>query len=854
MKPIHTFNVSPSIPDVLQPLLNLANNVYWDWNTEIRSLFQRIDRDLWENTRHNPVLLLGTVSQERLLELSEDEGFLAHLERAEKELKDYLESRTWYRRYRGEKHETDCFAYFCAEYGLTRCLPLYSGGLGVLAGDHLKSASDLGLPLVAVGLLYQEGYFAQYLTGDGWQQEQYPINDFYNMPLELIRQPDGNFLMITVEYPGRLVYARAWKVNVGTVPLYLLDTNIEQNTNPYDHDITDRLYGGDLDLRIHQEMMLGIGGIRLLKALGYQPTVYHLNEGHSAFLILERIKMLMQEKNLPFHSAKQLALSTQVFTTHTPVSAGFDLFPPDKTLNYVGHYAEIFGLPQEQFLGLGRENTGDFNSDFSMAALALKHASFINGVSLLHGDVSRKMFGQLWHNVPLKEVPITSITNGVHARSVVAPVLQELLDRYLGPGWDHRKEDDLLWEKMRLIPDEELWRTHERRRAELVSFSRERLVIAAKGRGANLSEIKQSIEVLNPDSLTIGFARRFATYKRANLFLKDLDRIKQIIKGNSQRQLQFIFAGKAHPKDNPGKELIRDIIHTIRDQGLSDHVVFLPGYNLHVSRMMISGCDVWLNTPRRPREASGTSGMKASMNGVLNLSVLDGWWDEADYINTGWAIGNGEEYNNEEEQDQVESNDLYETLEQEIIPLFYTRDDRGIPRGWVEKMKNAIRLNTPRFNTARMVRDYARLAYFPSSDRAETMTSNSYQFAEALSQWKQHLFKHWYNMKVELIECSLKGEIYVNQTVKIMAKIYLAQLTPDDVQVQLYMGSVDDQGDLQEGQAIPMKYQGTVENNRCLYEGEIQYRSSGLKGVSLRILPHHPHLSSPYEPALILWA
>ncbi|MEQ8960791.1 MAG: alpha-glucan family phosphorylase, partial [Coleofasciculus sp. C2-GNP5-27] len=404
----------------------------------------------------------------------EDDGFLAQMERASRQLDDYLKERTWYRKHRGNSDEKECYAYFCAEYGLVDCLPIYSGGLGVLAGDHLKSASDLGLPLVAVGLLYQEGYCAQYLNADGWQQERYPINDFYNMPLHLERHEDGSEVRISVDYPGRTVYARVWRVQVGTVPLYLLDTNIEPN-NPYDHDITDRLYGGDLDMRIHQEMMLGIGGIRALKALGYKVNVYHLNEGHSAFLILERIRRYIEEEGLSFAEAKQLAQSTQLFTTHTPVSAGFDLFPPDKAMYYVGHYANIFGLSREEFLGLGREDTGNLESPFSMAALAIKTSSFVNGVSRLHGDVSRKMFHGLWSDLPLDEVPITSITNGVHARSVVAKANQELYDRYLGPNWSSRKPDDPLWDRVASIPDEELWRNHQACRSQMVMSVRERL-------------------------------------------------------------------------------------------------------------------------------------------------------------------------------------------------------------------------------------------------------------------------------------------------------------------------------------------------------------------------------------------
>ncbi len=855
MKPIRTFQVSPSLPPQLEPLRKLAYNLYWDWNIEAKALFRRLDRDLWESSRHNAVWMLGTIGQERLNEVAEDEGFLAHMDRAVQQLDSYLQERTWYRQNRTlPDRDKECYAYFCAEYGLTHCLPIYAGGLGVLAGDHLKSASDLGLPLIAVGLLYQEGYFAQYLNPDGWQQEKYPLNDFYNMPLHLERNRDGSELRISVGYPGRTVWARVWRLQVGTVPLYMLDTNIEANPTRYDQDITDELYGGDRDLRIHQEIMLGIGGVRMLEALGYKPTVYHLNEGHSAFLILERIRKLIQEEGLSFAEAKQMAQSTQVFTTHTPVSAGFDMFPPDLTMHYVGQYADIFGLSREEFLALGRENTGDFSSSFSMAALALKTSSFINGVSQLHGEVSRQMFQGLWQEVPLAEVPIQAITNGVHARSVVASSTQELYDRYLGPSWDRQQPGDPLWEKVQSIPDEELWRNREHRRADLVVFVRERLVENLQLSGATKAEIEKATEVFNPNFLTIGFARRFATYKRANLFLYDLERIKNIIMGNQERQVQFVIAGKAHPKDTAGKELIRQISHTVREQGMSDRVVFLPTYHIHVARMLVAGCDIWLNTPRRPREASGTSGMKAAMNGSLNLSILDGWWDEADYNRTGWAIGHGEVYEDPKYQDKVEANALYDLLEKEIVPLFYDRDEKGIPRGWVRKMKDAIRLNCPSFNTARMVRDYAMRAYFPTSDRYFAMSKDNYAPAKELAHWKQHLFDNWYDMKIKAIDVSADSEIKVNQSVRVTTQIDLGELKPEDVQLELYQGSLNDKGEIVNPTSVVMQYQGQDEFECSIYAGDIVYKSSGLQGLSLRVLPKHELLASAYEPGLIFWA
>lgn len=883
MRPIRTFNVSPSLPPKLEPLRTLAYNLYWDWNLETKDLFRRLDADLWESSRHNPVLMLGTISQERLQEVADDEGFLAQMERASLQLETYLTERMWYRKHRSQtlpaiishrqlvednhRSTPECYAYFSAEFGLTDCLPIYSGGLGILAGDHLKSASDLGLPLVGVGLLYQEGYFAQYLNADGWQQERYPINDFYNMPIHLERDEYDRELRIEVEYPGRIVYARVWRVQVGTVPLYLLDTNIEPN-NSYDHDITDELYGGDVDMRIDQELMLGVGGVKMLKALGYQPTVYHMNEGHSAFLALERMRMMVQELGLSFSEAWAVAKASQVFTTHTPVPAGIDLFAPDKVMHALGNrYAQIFGLSREELLSLGRVKTGDFTEPFSMAVLAIKMASFVNGVSQLHGHVSRQMFQDLWPDLPVNEVPITAITNGVHGRSCAAKVMQELYSRYLGPQWAEAPSHKSLWAKVNSIPDEELWRTHERCRLDLILFVRARLARMLRDRAASSHELLKAEEVLDPTALTIGFARRFATYKRATLFLRDLDRIRQIILGkahhplhnhnhthNHKRNIQFVIAGKAHPKDIPGKELIRDVIHFARTEGMHTHVVFIPDYDIHVARLMVAGCDVWLNTPRRPHEASGTSGMKAAMNGLPNLSIPDGWWDEADQIHTGWSIGQGEDYDDENYQDDVEADALYNLLEQEVMPLFYDRDEDDLPRKWIAKMKDTIRLNVPRFNTTRMVADYATQAYFPASDRFQNLTADQFKPAKELAQWQNKLQTHWYNIRIEDIEVSESTDIQVNQAIAVKAKLRLNGFTHHDVQVEIYQGTLNDQGDIVKGQPVAMEFEGKDDQENSLFTGQITYHTSGLQGFSLRILPYHENLGSPYDLGLILWA
>ncbi len=860
MQPIRTFNVTPSIPEKLEPLRKLAYNIFWSWNVEIKDLFRRLDPDLWDATRHNPVLMLGTISQERLQAVTEDDGFIAQMERSTQQLDEYLARRTWYDRHRScDAATTECYAYYSAEFGLTDCLPIYSGGLGILAGDHLKSASDLGLPLVGVGLLYQKGYFAQYLNPEGWQQERYPINDFFNMPIHLERNPDGSELRISVDYPKndgsgyKPVYARIWRIQVGSVPLYLMDTNIEPN-NETDQDITDYLYGGDIDVRIRQEMMLGIGGTKMLEALGLKPTAYHMNEGHAGFLSLQRLTMLMLNDGLSFAEAAQMAQSTQIFTTHTPVPAGIDLFPPDTLWYYLGNYCDRLKISKDDFLALGRLNPYNHNEPFSMANFAIKMATFINGVSKLHGVVSRQMFNGLWEQLPTEEVPITAITNGVHARTWVQEDTQTLYDRYLGSGWSSAAPDDhKIWDRMVAIPDEELWRNHQRAKARLVVFARERLKKQLSKWGASTAEIQEAGEALDPTALTIGFARRFATYKRGTLFLLDRDRIKKLLCDRT-RKLQFIIAGKAHPKDTPGKELIRDIVRFSREHDVRHSIVFIEDYDTYVSGLMLAGCDIWLNTPLRPREASGTSGMKAAMNGCANMSVLDGWWDEADYVKTGWPIGLGEEYEDLGYQNLVESNAIYELLEKDALPLFYTRTEDGVPRGWVAKMKEAIRLNTPLFNTARMVRDYAMEAYIPASDRFSNLYADHYAKAKDLSAWKVSLEQKWHNISIKSVDISEGDEVRVNQAIAVKAQVYLGGLTADDVQVELYQGEVAENGHLVKGLANPMQLETTTAEGYGIYHGETSYRGSGLHGLALRILPKHPNLANEYEPRLITWA
>ncbi len=850
MEPICTFTITPTLPHKLRRLRELAYNLRWGWDHETIDLFRRLDRDLWEETNHNPAQMLGNIKQEWLEASAKDDGFLAHLERVCQSFDRYMSRRTWFPTTYPSSQELR-IAYFSAEFGLTECLPIYSGGLGILAGDHLKSASDLGIPLVGVGLLYQQGYFHQYLNVDGWQQETYPENDFYTLPIQLERREDGRPVTIQVNHPGRQVMAQVWRVQVGRVPLFLLDTNIPQNS-PQDRDITDQLYGGDLEMRIRQEIVLGVGGLRALDALGMRPTVCHMNEGHSAFLGLERIRILMQEQGLSFTEARELAVAGTVFTTHTPVPAGIDRFPPELMDKYFADYYTALGLSRKEFLALGRENPDDSNEPFCMAILALRLANCTNGVSQLHGSVSRRMWQGIWPKVPENEVPIISINNGMHPRSWISNDMAGLYDRYLGPRWLEHPTDPTVWQGVTDIPSEELWRTHERRRERLVAFARRRLRAQLEQRGAPPSEIESANEVLDPEALTIGFARRFATYKRATLLFQDLERLVKIL-SNPDRPVQIIFAGKAHPHDDPGKELIRQIIHHARQEELRRWIVFIEDYDMNVARYLVQGADVWLNTPRVLREASGTSGMKAAANGVLNMSILDGWWAEAYSINIGWAIGRGEGYEDFDYQDKVESNAIYDLLEKEVIPLFYSRGPDGLPRGWIGHMKVAMLSICPTFNTNRMLYEYTELLYLPAAQRYQRLSENNLAQAKVLAGWKARLREHWPEIRIESVDADPSAELKVGDELEVRAEIYLGALEPQDVTVEIYTSRLDATGQISKGQAIAMNCTQSNGHGRYTYTGAIACRTSGRHGYTLRILPRHEDLSNPYEPRMILW-
>ncbi len=848
-KSYDTFRIRATLPDELLPLNELAYNLHWTWSHKAIELFRRLDNDLWDDTKHNPVKMLGSIKQDKLSQALQDEGFMDQMHRAHQNMKEHLNNKSWFEN-KFKKYDSPQIAYFSMEFGLTECLPIYSGGLGILAGDHLKSASELGLPLVGVGLLYQQGYFQQYLNSDGWQQETYPDNDFYNLPIEPELDENKNEIKVEVPFPGRNVTARVWRAQVGRIPLYLLDTNIPEN-EVNDRKITNQLYGGNKENRIQQEMVLGVGGMMALRKLGLHLRVCHMNEGHAAFMALERIRHRMQKDSLSVEEALEVVKAGTFFTTHTPVPAGIDEFEPELANIYIGNYLQKHNINIDMFMSLGRKDLNNKNDMFNMALLALRTTASANGVSKLHGEVSRKMWQSNWPNIPIKEIPIGSVTNGIHTLSWTSSEMTELLRRYLGPNWLKKPADQSIWEKVEKIPDVELWRVHERRRERLVAFSRRKMAEQLQKRGASPKEVNQAYEILNPEALTIGFARRFATYKRATLLLRDKARLKKLL-NNAERPVQFVFAGKAHPADKYGKELIKELIHFTREENIRNHIVFLENYDINVARYLVQGVDVWMNTPRRPMEASGTSGMKVIPNGGLNLSILDGWWCEGYETDTGWAIGAGEDYDDGNYQDAVESKNLYDVLENDLVPLFYNRQDDNLPRGWISMMKSSMRKLGPKFSTNRMVKEYTENFYMKAFKNWKSLSKENFSKTKSLVLWKQHVRDHWNKVNINNSEISGSGA-EVGVALKVKAEIYLGELNPDDVVVQIYSGPLDIDRNIIESSPENMVCLDSSENGTYTYEGFIPCDESGLFGYSVRIFPSHEDMADNFHLELMRW-
>ncbi len=845
--------VNPQLPKRINRLSEIANNLWWAWNSEYLRLFKEIDIDLWENIGKNPVKFLKQVSQEKLEKAATNQELLKKYDKVVEDFDGYMNSKnTWFsKKYPNNKN--DLIAYFSAEYGLDEIVPIYSGGLGILSGDHLKSASDLGLPFVAVGLLYKNGYFNQKINRYGDQENIYHNIDLLNLPILPAKNENGEELIINVKFLERTVYLKVWQINVGRVKLYLLDSDIDKNVNEEDREITLRLYGGDQEMRIRQEIVLGMAGAHLLKELGLKPTVYHMNEGHSSFLLLEIIKDIMEEKKVSFDIAREIATSKTVFTTHTPVPAGNDIFPLDLVEKYFKDFWPRLGLDREGFLKLGMKPCDHLEQGFNMGILALKIAGKKNGVSKLHGEVSRELFGDVWPNISADESPITHITNGIHTCSWLAPNLKELYNKYLTPFWQDSIYDDETWKQIADIPNEELWKAHVDRKIKLLKLVKDNVTNRMKSAGYGYDEIKDVVSKLNPNALTIGFARRFATYKRATLIFRDLERITQIL-NDENRPVQIIFAGKAHPADKEGQDLIKYIHEISLKPQFKGKIFILENYNIQIARYLVSGVDVWLNNPRRPMEASGTSGQKASVNGVVNFSISDGWWAEGYNTKNGWLIGTNEQYPSYEAQDNADSESIYQTLENKIIPAYYNKDENGISKAWMEYMKNSIISTGGKYSTSRMVVDYTNNLYMPLMNLYNTYFNNLEEVTSYYA-WKNELFSNWKDIKIYQQSSLENITLDAGNNIEVSCAVELPNISRENIEVEAYYGKILDNGVVKSMQIIPMKFVEEVENkpNTYIYKAKIELTTGGNYGYTFRVMPKHKMLLDSANLDLVKW-
>ncbi|MGW1273612.1 glycosyltransferase family 1 protein [Streptomyces sp. NPDC002491] len=858
MKAIRRLTVRPLLPEPLLPLSDLARNLRWSWHAETRDLFRSVDPERWARSDGDPVRLLGGVPPARLLELAEDRRFLRRLAAAAGDLHDYVSGDRWYQAQPSSAGLPAAVAYFSPEFGITAALPQYSGGLGILAGDHLKAASDLGVPLIGVGLLYRHGYFRQTLSRDGWQQEHYPVLDPNELPVTLLKEKDGTPARVSLALPaGRQLHARVWLAQVGRVPLLMLDSDVEENDHG-ERGVTDRLYGGGSEHRLLQEMLLGIGGVRAVRTYcrltGHaEPEVFHTNEGHAGFLGLERIAEL-GDAGLDFDSALEAVRAGTVFTTHTPVPAGIDRFDRDLVARHFGPDAELPRMDVDRILRLGMETyPGGEPNLFNMAVMGLRLAQRANGVSLLHGQVSRGMFAGLWPGFDAEEVPITSVTNGVHAPTWVAPEVLRLGARQIGA---ERAEDALSvggsdrWDSVADIPDLDVWELRRELREQLVLEARRRLRASWRQRGAASAELGWIDGVLDPDVLTIGFARRVPSYKRLTLMLRDPDRLTELLL-HPERPIQIVVAGKAHPADDGGKRLVQELVRFTDDPRVRHRIVFLPDYGMGMAQKLYPGCDIWLNNPLRPLEACGTSGMKAALNGCLNLSVLDGWWDEWFQPDFGWAIPTADGVGTDpDRRDDIEAAALYDLLEQRITPRFYERGRAGLPDRWIEMVRRTLTLLGPKVLAGRMVREYVERLYTPAAHAHRTMALGT---ARELAGWKQRVRSAWHAVAVDHVETSAATvTAELGTTLALRVRVRLGDLTPDDVEVQAVSGRVDEEDRITDAATVPLKPAGGPDlEGRWVYEGPLSLDRTGPFGYTVRILPAHRLLASGAELGLV---
>ena len=836
---LHSFTVRAELPEALQELREIAMNLRWCWDARAVDLFRWADPELWDDAGGDPMRLLGMIGKERLEALSKDRSFLSFLHEVRDDLEHHLGRPRWF----AERNDMALrsVAYFSPEFGIDAALPQYSGGLGVLAGDHVKAAGSLGLPLVGVGLFYKHGYFQQELNVEGWQLERYPSLDPAEMALQVIGR-------VGVELGEEHVVAQILKARVGRVPLYLLDANVDENSLEA-RSITDNLYGGGEEHRLRQEILLGIGGVRALEEVGEAPQVFHINEGHAGFLALERLRSLILREGLTFPEAVEVVRAGAVFTTHTPVSAGIDRFPRALIERYFTRWAQECGLAFSDLMELGREpgSSGDL---FNMAVLSFRLSGYCNGVARLHGQTSRHLFQHLWPEISFDEIPINSVTNGIHAPTWVSTEVTTLLDRYVLPEWWDAGPDR--WARLDDASDEDIWRVREQCRERLVGFVRKRLKASRLAQGVSEGDLAWCDDVFDPSALTIGFARRFAAYKRPTLLLSQPDRLKDLL-NSSERPVQIIFAGKAHPADEPGKAMIREIFNFAQDPEVRRRIAFLDNYDMSMAKVLCQGVDLWLNTPRRPLEASGTSGEKAALNGVLNCSILDGWWDEMYDGENGWAIPSVEGYEDLARRDRVEAANLFDVLERRIVPLFYDRKSRSVPRGWVRKIRSSLKSLGPKVSATRMLREYVEWAYDPAAARSNVLTADGYQRAKALAEWKSNVQKQWSDVTIEEAgDDDVVPELGKGQ--EVVAQVTLGQLSPSDVAVQLVHGPLDTTDELLAERIEPMEVSGRGPEGPWCYKGSFACERPGRYGFALRVIPSHPDLLTFAEVGRVTWA
>jgi starch phosphorylase len=846
---VREFHVAPRLPGPIDRLLELAKNLWWCWHPEAVDLFQRIDTAAFAACGSNPVRLLGDVDPRRLEQLAHDASFRAHLDRVLDAFDRDLRRVSWFEKgypeFRGRR-----VAYFSAEFGIHECLPLYSGGLGVLAGDLLKSASDLGVPAVGVGIAYRFGYFQQQINHDGWQTELYPENDFSRMPMELARGSDGKPLVISVAMGARTVRAQVWRVQVGRVPLHLLDTNLP-DAPEQDRRISARLYDSDKRVRLEQEILLGIGGVHALHGLGIEIDAYHMNEGHTTFLTLEQAARVMEREQLSFEDARHLVAAANTFTTHTPVPAGHDAYDPEWIREQLATYASRLRIPVEQLVALGQREPGKAGDLFNMTVLGLRMARHKNGVSKLHGEVTREMWKDLWPMLQVDELPITHVTNGVHSQSWLSAEMRRLFDRYFEPEWLAHAGLATTWEKVREIPDAELWRSRCRLRQRLVNEVRSRLLRQAQRGVVSPAQLRRAERALDPEVLTVGFCRRFATYKRSTLLFRDLERLKRICR-HSERPIQFVFAGKSHPQDEPGKKCIREIVRASWGEELMGRVVFVENYDIGLARILVQGVDVWLNNPRRPYEASGTSGMKAVLNGGLHMSILDGWWCEGWRGDNGWAIGNGHDSANPDIQDQLDSLSAYDLLEHEVAAAFYERDKDGIPGDWCRMMKASIGGLARQFSSDRMLEEYASRFYAPALRVHDELGGHNRGRMRALSDWWRMVNQSWERVRIADVKVAADAPLALGERLPVAIALDAGPIDPAHLVVEVVHGPLDGDGRIREAAVAATSHAGN-EAGLERYTATVPCSRSGKQGLAVRVRPGRAGSEWIFDQTLVRW-